>query len=89
MTHSRCSSLREKFPHTEFFLVRIFLYSDTEKYGSEKILNLDTFHAVRSFKATLLPGKQRPVFKSLFHTYSKEDFEKSRPDYQNTFKKDS
>ena len=51
-------SLREKCPNTEFFLVRIFLYSDwirrfspnslwiQKKYGSEKTPYLNTFHAV-------------------------------------------
>ena len=54
-------SLREKCPNTEFFLVLIFPRSDwirrdtkylsvlspnVGKYGSEKILYLDTFHAV-------------------------------------------
>ena len=53
--------LREKCPHTELFLVRIFLYSDliwrdtpylsvfcqnTGKYGPEITPYLDTFHAV-------------------------------------------
>ena len=50
--------LREKCSNTEFFLVRIFLYSDwiriqntefspnTGKYGPEKTPYLDTFHAV-------------------------------------------
>ena len=55
----RSISLREKCPNTEFFLVRIFLYSDwiritvvspnTGKYGSNKISYLDTFHAVIYF----------------------------------------
>ena len=55
------SSLLEKCPNTEFFLVRIFPYSDwmrretpylfvfslnTRKYGPEKTPYLDTFHAV-------------------------------------------
>ena len=54
-------TLREKCPNTEFFLVRIFLYSDwiwrfteqicvfspnTTKYGPEKTPYLNTFHAV-------------------------------------------
>ena len=52
-------SLREKCPTTEFFLVRIFLYSDwirrfteygdlpnTGKYGPEKTSYLGTSHAV-------------------------------------------
>ena len=52
-------TLRQKCPNTEFFLVRIFLYSDlirtvfspnTRKYGPEKTLHLDTFHAVHDFK---------------------------------------
>ena len=34
-------SLREKCPNPEFFLVRIFLYSDQKKTPY-----LDTFHAV-------------------------------------------
>ena len=53
--------MREKFPNTEFFLVRIFPHSDwirrdTEylsvfspnvgKYGPEKTPHLDTFHVV-------------------------------------------
>ena len=50
----RTVSLRKKCPNTEFFLVRIFLYSDgirrfspnTGKYGLEKTPYLDTFHAV-------------------------------------------
>ena len=46
---------REKCPNTEFFLVRFFPHSDwirtdtppnTGKYGPEKALYLDTFHAV-------------------------------------------
>ena len=45
--------LREKCPNTEFFLVRIFLYSpvfglNTGIYGPEKTPYLDTFHAVRN-----------------------------------------
>ena len=42
--------LREKCPNAEFFLVRIFLYSNiqpnTGKYGPEKTPSLGTFHAV-------------------------------------------
>ena len=46
-----CFALREECPNTEFFLVRIFLYSDrispnTGKYGPEKTPYLDTFNAV-------------------------------------------
>ena len=58
---SELLTLREKCPNTEFFLACIFLYSDwiltdtlylslfspnTGKYGPEKTLHLDTFHAV-------------------------------------------
>ena len=58
-------SLREMCPNTEFFLVRIFPYSnwilrDTSylsvfspnagKYGPEKTPYLDTFHAVDDLK---------------------------------------
>ena len=41
-------TLREKFPNTELFLVRIFLYSVlyTGKYRPEITPYLDTFHAV-------------------------------------------
>ena len=28
-------ALREKYPNTELFLARIFLYSNTGKYGTE------------------------------------------------------
>ena len=60
--------LREKFPNTEFFLVRIFprldwirrdtpylsvLSPNTEKYGPEKTPYLDTFHAVLYFMRIL------------------------------------
>ena len=45
----------EKYPNTGFCLVRIFLYSEwmrrfpnTSKYGPEKTLYLDTFHALQS-----------------------------------------
>ena len=40
-------SLREKCPKTMFFLLRIYLYSVQiqGKYGAEKTLHLDTFHA--------------------------------------------
>ena len=42
--------LREKCPNKEGFLVRIFLFSvfcpNTGKYGPEKTLYFDTFHAV-------------------------------------------
>ena len=38
--------MREKSPNTEFFLVRIFLYPNTGKYGPEKAPHLDTFHGV-------------------------------------------
>ena len=55
------NALREKWPNTEFFLVRIFPHSDSirrytpylavfspnvGKYGPEKTPYLDTFHAV-------------------------------------------
>ena len=58
------SPLREKCSNTEFFLVRIFPHSDwirrdaeylsvfnpnAGKYGPEKTLYLDTFHAVHFF----------------------------------------
>ena len=61
-------ALHEKCPNTEFFLVRIFQHSDwirgdTEylsvfspnagKYGPEKSLHYDTFHAVRVFNVSL------------------------------------
>ena len=61
-------ALHEKCPNTEFFLVRIFPHSDwirrdTEylsvfspnagKYGPEKSLYYDTFHAVRVFNVSL------------------------------------
>ena len=54
--------MRETRPNTEFFLVRIFLYSDkiqrftnvsspnTGKYGPGKTPYLDTFHAVEKLK---------------------------------------
>ena len=54
--------MRERRPNTEFFLVRIFLYSDkirrftnvlspnTGKYGPGKTPYLDTFHAVEKLK---------------------------------------
>ena len=42
------TSLREKCQNAEFFLVRIFLYSNTGKHGPEKTLYSDTFHAVHS-----------------------------------------
>ena len=44
-------TLRKKCPNTEFFPVRIFLYSDwlnTGKYGPEKTPYMDTFHRVRN-----------------------------------------
>ena len=41
------SALREKCPKTEFFLVRIFLY--TGKYGPEKTPYWDTFHSVLEY----------------------------------------
>ena len=50
-------ALCEYYPNTEFFLVRIFLYStqsdsdvfsrNIEKYGLEKTPYLDTFYAVK------------------------------------------
>ena len=45
-------TLREKGPKMEFYMVCIFLYSDSVlspnkgKYGTEKSVYLDTFHAV-------------------------------------------
>ena len=41
-------SLREKCPNTEYFLLRIFLYSDgiQENTDQKKTPYLDTFHAV-------------------------------------------
>ena len=47
-------TLLEKYPNTEFFLVRMFPHSDgirrdspnTGKYGAEKNPYFDTFHAV-------------------------------------------
>ena len=64
LNFSLVSSLREKCPNTEFFLFRIFPYSDwirrdtdypsvfspnVGKYGLEKSSYLDTFHAVVFF----------------------------------------
>ena len=51
-------TLREKCPNTEFFLVRIFPYlsvfsPNTRKYGPEKTLYLDTFHAVEDIYTDL------------------------------------
>ena len=46
---------REKCPNTEFFLVRIFLYSDWI-YRPEKTPYLDTFHAVCSYIKKSLPN---------------------------------
>ena len=42
-------TLSEKCPNTEFFLVRIFMYSNssTGKYGPEKSPYLDTFDAMK------------------------------------------
>ena len=40
------SSLCEKCPNTELFLVRISLYSCAVKYRPEITLYLDTFHAM-------------------------------------------
>ena len=51
-------ALCEKRLNTEVFPVRIFMYSDwirspnTGKYGPEKTLYLDTFHAVMRWFAT-------------------------------------
>ena len=39
--------MREKYPNTEIFLVRIFLYSNAGQYGPEITPCLDTFHAVK------------------------------------------
>ena len=44
--YSGALTLREKCPNTEFFLVRIFLYSGRKKYGPGKIPYLGTFHEV-------------------------------------------
>ena len=67
-------TLRKKFPNTEFFLVRIFLYSDW--ILTRKAPNLDTFHAVRtppnncfwifSFTWLFLPPSE-PIFLNMFH----------------------
>ena len=60
--------LREKCPNAEFFLVRIFLYSDwirsvlsqnTGKYGPEKTPYLDTFDA-----AVANPENSITIFKN-------------------------
>ena len=53
-------SLGEMCPNTEFFLVRIFLHSDSVfspnagKYGPENTQYLDTFHAVFECPSVLL-----------------------------------
>ena len=53
-------SLRKKCPNTEFFLVRISLYSDWigRKYGPEKTPYLDTFHGVCVSKNIYDIGKE-------------------------------
>ena len=58
-------SLREKYPSTEFFLVRVFLYlfsPITGRYRSEKTPYLGTFHEVNTFLHTVRePCKQRKL----------------------------
>ena len=49
------SPLQEKYPNTDFFLVRIFPHSEIRevpnpgKYGPEKTPYFDTFHTVLNF----------------------------------------
>ena len=69
VNYMQIPTLREKCPNTEFFLVRIFLYSDqirdfteyisvfssnTGKYGPGKTLYLDTFDVFRRHRNVTL-----------------------------------
>ena len=55
-------SLREKCPNTEFFLVRILrIWTNTGKYGPEKIPYLDIFRAVTNTSDYREEGEVRPV----------------------------
>ena len=52
-SNMRSEALCEKYPNTELFLVRIFLYSDWIQEGKHEpgiTPYLDTFHAVRSIE---------------------------------------
>ena len=68
--------LLEKYPNMELFLVRIFLYScaplisvftpNTEKYGPDITLYLDTFHVVSPAAISL---RAYSLLKWLFFTF--------------------